>query len=126
MCESRGQQAQPTAHPVLRYSKSVGASRAIDVILQATYQALASLDEQISISTRAAELSKTPHPPPFDRRVFSKVWLGLAGILHQPDIDAFAPYARKAFHISDDESDDALRITNGNSAIFSPWDLRID
>ena len=49
-------------------------------------------------------------------QVFKKVWLGLAGIGHESDVDAFAPLVRKAFNISGDD-EDALRITNGELGI---------
>lgn len=89
------------------YSKTVGPEAAIRAILQATYEALAQVE-----GFGPLPLDELLAPPALDRQVFKKVWLGLAGVLHQADIDAFAPFAREAFHI-DAEDDRALRITNG-------------
>lgn len=96
------------------HSKTVGPEAAIRAILQATYEALAQVDGYSALS-----VEELLSPPALDRQVFKKVWLGLAGILHQADIDAFAPFAREAFHISA-EDDDALRITNGESELVPP------
>lgn len=86
----------------------MGPTGAITAILQATYQALAQVDGFASYEEQA---DASP-PPPLDRPVFKKVWLGLAGILHQADVDDFTPFAREAFHFGA-ENEGALRITNG-------------
>ncbi|BGP19902.1 hypothetical protein JCM10213_008624 [Rhodosporidiobolus nylandii] len=79
--------------------KSVGAQGAIAAILAAA---------------RAASVDAgLPALPPFER-----VWLGLAGVLHQADIDAFAPFACEAFGFA--AGDARLRITNDGHLLASP------
>jgi hypothetical protein len=46
---------------------------------------------------------------------FARVWIGIAGVLHQPDIEAFQPFVRRAFGF--EEGDGRLRITNGTSTL---------
>ncbi|GAA6037681.1 hypothetical protein JCM8097_002282 [Rhodosporidiobolus ruineniae] len=86
--------------------KTVGHQAAIAAILAATSSALAQAD--------------LPPPPP---GFFSRVWLGLAGVLHQADIDAFAPYAQEAFGFA--PGDSALRISNDGHLLASPC-LRLE
>lgn len=90
---------------VARCSKTVGADVAILTILAATRVALASLGQHDLVE--ALE----------HHQVFGKVWLGLAGIGHQSDVDAFAPLVRKAFNIAEDD-ECALRITNGMWIVY--------
>lgn len=89
----------------------MGPTGAIAAILQATYRALAQVD---GFARYEKEADASP-PPPLDRPVFKKIWLGLAGVLHQADIDDFTPFAREAFHFGADDKG-ALRITNGESS----------
>ena len=98
--------------PVVR-SKTVGAAGAIDAILRATYQALDSLDPSI-VGNVAQAGENGVRPLKFRHRIFKKVWLGLAGIGHQADVDAFAPHALEALCL--EPEDNALRITNGSTA----------
>jgi len=50
-------------------------------------------------------------PEPLHLELFERVWLGIAGILRQEEIDEFRPLATKAFGFEQD--DERLRITNG-------------
>lgn len=60
-------------------------------------------------------------PPPLPARFFSRVWLGLAGVLYPSDVADFAPLAREAFGF--EEGEDALKITNGELLVIrSPLD----
>lgn len=54
------------------------------------------------------------------------MWLALAGILHQSDIDAFAPLAGPAFGFL--PHDPALRITNGTfpAVLLAPTVIKAD
>ncbi|ORY85980.1 hypothetical protein BCR35DRAFT_330682 [Leucosporidium creatinivorum] len=98
--------------------KTMGPTGAIAAILQATYQALAQIDG----FARYEELTNTSPPPPLDHPVFNKVWLGLAGVLHQADIDDFTPFAQEAFHFGA-EDQGALRITNDGHLLASSCTL---
>lgn len=102
------------SHCTLTYRKTVGAAGAMQAILQATYEALSQVDGFAGVERRGRESLQ----PPLDRQVFKKVWLGLAGVMHRADIEAFAPFAREAFHIPSDD-DEALRITNGETSAGS-------
>lgn len=86
--------------------KAIGPKGAIAVILKAVQRALANIPE-LDFDAHADP------PPPLPARFFSRVWLGLAGVLHEKDISDIAPFARDAFGFS--EGDTALRITNGES-----------
>jgi hypothetical protein len=86
--------------------KAVGPKGAIAIILAAARQALSKIPE-LDFSTDASP------PPPLPARFFSRVWLGLAGVLHPRDIDEIAPHAQEAFGIAG--GDPALRISNGAS-----------
>lgn len=79
---------------------------AISTILDTTRVALASVDLGLKEVTGdwAGDLGQ--------RQIFRKVWLGLAGIGHQSDVNAFAPLVRQAFNIAEGD-EEALRITNG-------------
>lgn len=87
-------------------SKTVGHEVAISTILETTRVALASVDlsSKGDVYDLAGALGR--------RQIFNKVWLGLAGIGHQSDVDAFAPLVCKALNIAEGD-EDALRITNG-------------
>nr|CRX79218.1 hypothetical protein ls5931a1_00027 [Leucosporidium scottii] len=98
--------------------KTVGPMGAITAILQATYKALAQVDGFAGYEEQANALP----PPPLDRPVFKKVWLGLAGVLHQADIDDFTPFAQEAFHFGA-EDQGALRITNDGHLLASSCTL---
>jgi hypothetical protein len=87
-------------------SKTVGSEVAIATILATTREALAQVD--LGARSDLFDLAEALG----DRQVFKKVWLGLAGIGHQSDVDAFAPLVRKAFNIAEDD-ESSIRITNG-------------
>lgn len=87
--------------------KAVAPKGAIAIIIAAVRQALSKIPE-LDFSANAG----TP-PPPLPATFFSRVWLGLAGVLHQRDIDEIAPHAQEAFGIA--AGDPALRISNGAS-----------
>ncbi|GAA5990317.1 hypothetical protein JCM10908_007312 [Rhodotorula pacifica] len=91
--------------------KAIGSKGAILVILSAVQQALA------KIPTLDFKADGTP-PPPLPTRFFSKVWLGLAGVLHARDIDDVAPHAQEAFGIP--SGDPALRISNDGFLLAAP------
>ncbi|GAA6020409.1 hypothetical protein JCM10207_002098 [Rhodosporidiobolus poonsookiae] len=86
--------------------KSVGVEAAIAAILAATSTALREAGFVV-------EEGALPWP-----RFFDRVWLALAGVLHQRDIDEFAPHAARAFGFA--EGDLALRITNDGFLLASP------
>lgn len=50
-------------------------------------------------------------PEPLHLELFERVWLGIAGILRQEEIDEFRPLATEAFGFQAD--DESIRITNG-------------
>lgn len=86
----------------------MGPTAAVAALLEATARAWASLDPNVRL--------EYPIVP-----IHTKVWLGLAGIKHQADIDAFAPYALAAFGLS--ATDDALAITNGANLLPPPLNV---
>ena len=92
--------------------KAVGPKGAVAIILAAARRALANIPG-LDFSADASP------PPPLPARFFSRVWLGLAGVLHQRDIDEIAPHAQEAFGIAG--GDPALRISNGASAYPSSF-----
>ncbi|KAK4052324.1 hypothetical protein OIO90_004405 [Microbotryomycetes sp. JL221] len=91
--------------------KTVGYAGAIDAILQATYMALRSVDSLADYAKVQQTAATANGTPPMDVRVFQKVWLGLAGIGYVADIEAFAPFVKRAFAIPHDDSA-SLKITN--------------
>ncbi|GAA5956946.1 hypothetical protein JCM8115_003872 [Rhodotorula mucilaginosa] len=91
--------------------KAVGPKGAIAIILAAARQALSKIPE-LDFSTDASP------PPPLPARFFSRVWLGLAGVLHPRDIDEIAPHAQEAFGIAG--GDPALRISNDGFLLAAP------
>ncbi|KAI5475094.1 glucokinase regulator family protein [Pseudohyphozyma bogoriensis] len=95
--------------------KTVGVEQALRAILVATAQALAELQLADAVDTVAC-------PPALRRRVFKGVWLGLAGIGPQADIDAFSSHAHAAFLIPVGQVD-ALRITNDGNLLAAPCAL---
>ncbi|GAA5891501.1 hypothetical protein JCM8208_007304 [Rhodotorula glutinis] len=92
--------------------KSVGPQGALATILVATRRALHQIPD-LSLSHDNHDDSRFP-PAGF----FTSVWLALAGILHQSDIDAFAPLAGPAFGFL--PRDPALRITNDGQLLGAP------
>lgn len=76
-------------------------------ILRATQDALS----QLPLLDFPFDPQSPDDPPPLPARFFSRVWLGLAGVLYPSDVADFAPLAREAFGF--EEGEDALRITNG-------------
>lgn len=98
-------------------SQSVGPENAIAAILQATYQALTAIAGHAWAGALAA--SQAARPPPIDSKVFTAVWLALAGVTNDADIAAFLPYARKAFGVTEGHGA-SLRLTNGTP----PWRTR--
>lgn len=52
-------------------------------------------------------------PSPIPTKFFSRVWLGLAGVLHKRDIEEIAPQIQAAFGFA--PGDSALQISNGAS-----------
>ncbi|GAA5839213.1 hypothetical protein JCM9279_002629 [Rhodotorula babjevae] len=92
--------------------KSVGPDVALATILAATRKALHQIPD-LSLPHNAHHDHLSP-PAGF----FSSVWLALAGILHQSDIDAFAPLAGPAFGFL--PQDPALRITNDGQLLGAP------
>ena len=99
-CPSRAQLTAPL-------SLTVGAVPALTAILRATADALKSLDVPDVI-----DWPSSGGVPAFQRRVFKRVWLRLAGITSNEDEVAFRPLAHDAFAIplADCES---LKVTNG-------------
>ncbi|GAA5940288.1 hypothetical protein JCM3775_004421 [Rhodotorula graminis] len=92
--------------------KSVGPQVALATILAATRKAL----HQIPDLSLPYDHRREPLFPPAG--FFTRVWLALAGILHQSDIDAFAPLAGPAFGFV--PGDPALRITNDGQLLGAP------
>ncbi|GAA6055845.1 hypothetical protein JCM3770_004788 [Rhodotorula araucariae] len=109
VASSRGNLASASGGPC--NVKSVGPRVAISTILAATREALSQIPD-------LAPSLETRDPLRFPPGLFSTVWLALAGILHQSDIDAFTPLACQAFGFS--LGDPALRITNDGHLLGAP------
>ncbi|CDR48590.1 RHTO0S19e00232g1_1 [Rhodotorula toruloides] len=94
--------------------KSVGPRQAMRTILRATQDALS----QLPLLDFPFNPNSTDDPPPLPARFFSRVWLGLAGVLYPSDVADFAPLAREAFGF--EEGEDALKITNDGHLLAAP------
>ncbi|GAA5862069.1 hypothetical protein JCM3774_006160 [Rhodotorula dairenensis] len=92
--------------------KAIGSRGAIRVILTAVRQALAKIPD-LDFSA-----NESPPPPPLPTRFFSRVWLGLAGVLHKRDIEEIAPHAQEAFGF--EAGDPALKISNDGYLLAAP------
>ncbi|BGP27480.1 glucokinase regulator family protein [Rhodotorula toruloides] len=95
--------------------KSVGPRQAMRTILRATQDALSRLP---LLDFPFNPDSVDDEPPPLPARFFSRVWLGLAGVLYPSDVTEFAPLARDAFGF--EEGEDALKITNDGHLLAAP------
>ncbi|KAK4703022.1 hypothetical protein P7C70_g3194, partial [Phenoliferia sp. Uapishka_3] len=85
---------------------TVGYPQAVTAILRATSEALAAINMDGSIEN-------------VQRRIFKRVWLGLAGITSKEDEDAFKPFAMEAFGFEAEEPD-RLKVTNDGHLLASP------
>ncbi|GAA5840298.1 hypothetical protein JCM11251_006688 [Rhodosporidiobolus azoricus] len=79
--------------------KSVGPHKAIEAILLATLSAFAGAGVPVPAS-------------------YTSIWLALAGLQNDTDVEAFRPHACEAFSFSPD--DQALRITNDGHLLAAP------
>ncbi|GAA5985220.1 hypothetical protein JCM11641_003636 [Rhodosporidiobolus odoratus] len=82
--------------------KSVGPRVAISTILEAVQ----------------AALHDAGFPSALPSGFFNRAWLGLAGVLHQADVDAFMPFVCEAFGFK--LGDSAVKITNDGHLLASP------
>ncbi|GAA5903201.1 uncharacterized protein JCM6883_002727 [Sporobolomyces salmoneus] len=94
--------------------KGVGAEGALRNILKTTFAALQNLPQPLLIPVNKV----APVDPEMHLELFERVWLGIAGILRQSEVDAFRPLAAKAFGFTLD--DDRLRITNDGHLLAAP------
>ncbi|GAA5964140.1 hypothetical protein JCM3765_005352 [Sporobolomyces pararoseus] len=94
--------------------KSVGAEGALREILKTTFKALQELPQPLLIPVDKV----APVDPELHLEIFERVWLGIAGILRKSEIDAFRPFAAKAFGFS--AEDPRLRISNDGHLLAAP------
>ncbi|GAA5824235.1 hypothetical protein JCM5353_000360 [Sporobolomyces roseus] len=92
--------------------KSVGSQVAIRNILQTTWKALQNLETPLLLPVNKVD------PEPLHLELFERVWLGIAGILRQEEVDEFRPLATEAFGFEAD--DERLRITNDGHLLAAP------
>lgn len=96
--------------------KTVGERACVAEILHATRQALAQLPPHFDIDQVLGNDDQNAGNLYFSKRIFRSIWLGLAGIMQQSDVDLLAPHAIAAFKMEGAEQD--LKITNGSSFVY--------
>ena len=93
--------------------KTVGEQACVAEILAATRQALAQLPSHFDIGHLLEQDDGKVDKLCFSKRIFRSIWLGLAGIMQQSDVDLITPYVVDAFRMEGAGQD--LKITNGAS-----------
>ncbi|GAA6063489.1 hypothetical protein JCM10212_004448 [Sporobolomyces blumeae] len=92
--------------------KSVGPEGAMERIVKASWAALRDLPGPLLLPIDKVD------PEPLHLELFARVWLGVAGLLRPTEVDAFRPFACRAFGFALD--DERLRITNDGHLLAAP------
>ncbi|GAA5960655.1 hypothetical protein JCM21900_005443 [Sporobolomyces salmonicolor] len=98
--------------PPCNVKSAGGPQNALSTILQTTWRALQDLPGSLLFPVDRVT------PEPIHLHLFQRVWLGLAGALHQADIDAVREVASRAFGFAEDDA--RLRITNDGHLLAAP------
>ncbi|GAA5872726.1 hypothetical protein JCM1840_004501 [Sporobolomyces johnsonii] len=108
---SEGEVGRATGPPC-NVKSAGGPQNALSTILQTTWRALQDLPGSLLLPVDRVT------PEPLHLHLFQRVWLGLAGVLHQADIEAVRGVACPLFGFAEDDA--RLRITNDGHLLAAP------